>query len=46
MNISVTEKLGFGFFVSLDRGVFDLGEEEEDDCRSSFVVIFSLCSCV
>lgn len=46
INMSFTEKLDFGFFGSLERGVFDLGDEEEDDCRSSFVVMFNLCSCV
>lgn len=45
LNISVTEKLVFGFLDSLDRGVFDL-EDSGDDDRSSLVVIFNLCSCV
>ena len=43
INMSFTEKLDFGFLGSLERGVFDLGDE---DCRSSFVVMFNLCSCV
>jgi hypothetical protein len=42
INISETEKLDLGFLFSFDNGVLDLG----DDCRSSFVVIFNLCSCV
>jgi hypothetical protein len=40
INISVTEKPDLGFLFSFDRGVLDRG----DACRSSFVVIFNLCS--
>mgnify|MGYP006904183098 CR=1 FL=1 len=44
LNISVTEKPVFGFFGSLDKGVFDLDGGDTD--RSFLVVIFNLCSCV